>query len=441
MATDISKIKPQILIQDEGVDLPRRDTIDFVGAGVTVTEDALNDKTIVTIPGGGGGGATGIWGIADATGTYTFYANLGLAIAAAVSGDTIVLFTNYTETVSSSVFYKNGVNINLNGHTYEYAVADNIDTLSDGGLAATVTIFNGTLKRTNASGPTTTLGVCLKLSNASSNVTLQGVTVIAEDGSNCCIVQGGKLSGGYYRQIGAVAGSTFAFFANSANSIIDNIHVHADSKYTRLDSGIISNSYFRSDGDWGIYVFSGEAHNITGYSTANDGIIVGAAKVFNSTGISSSIAGIDTSTGSEIYNCTGYSSASVGINNLGYAFNCSAKSETVYAFNGGSSSKTYNCTAWSSASYAILSKGTIIKTSAISTWNNAAGHGFNLAENNDEIVDCYAEVTNASAYGVNAPTTSPYVTGFSGKGMTQLLNLLSNAQVNTEDNFGNILIG
>ena len=53
MATNINKIKPQILIQDEGVDLTRRDIIDFVGAGVTATDDALNNKTIVTIPGGG----------------------------------------------------------------------------------------------------------------------------------------------------------------------------------------------------------------------------------------------------------------------------------------------------------------------------------------------------------------------------------------------------
>jgi hypothetical protein len=389
----------------------------------------------------GGGSSAGKFGISDDAGNYTYYSDLGTAIAAASLGNTIVQFTNYKETVSSSIFLKNGININLNGYTYEYAVADNIDTLSDGGFAVTSTIFNGTLKRTGALAPTNTLGVCLKVSNASSNITLQGVNVIAEDGSNCCIVQGGKLSGGYYRQIGAVAGSTFGFQVTGSSSIVDNVNVHADSKYARLDTGKIIDSYFRSDGNWGIYVFSGEAHNITGYSTANDGILVGTAKVFNSTGISSSIAGIDTGTGSEIYNSTGYSSASVGINNLGYAFNFSAKSQTVYAFNGGSSSKTYNCTAWSSSSYAILSKGRIIKTSAISTWNNAAGHGFNLAENNDEIVDCYAEVANASAYGVNAPSTSPYVTGFSGRGMTTLLNLSSNAQTNTEDTFGNILIG
>lgn len=491
MATDITKIKPQLQVQDEGTPLTRRDAIDFVGAGVTATDGG--DRTIVTIPGdtnttydldsiqvasdvavtligsdasldtltfvagtnitltddgsnnitidaAGGSGASGIFGIANAAGVYTYYSDLGAAIAGATVGQTIQLFTNYTETTSVGVLMKNGVDINLNGHTYEYAAADINDTLTDGGIPATVTIFNGTLKRTGSSAPTNTTGVCLKVSNTSSQITLQGVTVIAEDGSSCCIVQAGKLSGGYYRQIGATAGSSLAFQV-TGNSVVDNVHVHADSKYSRLDLGKISNSYFRSDGNWGIYVFSGEAHNITGYSTANDAILVGTAKLFNSTGISTALIGIETGTSSEIYNCSGYSTASFGISNLNYAMNCTARSTASFGMSTGSGSETYNCTAWSSASLAIFSRGRIVKTSAISTFNNAAGHGFSNVENNDEIIDCYAEVANAAAYGVNAPTTSPYVTGFSGRGMTQLLNLLSNAQSNTEDNFGNILIG
>ena len=40
-------------IQEEGVNLPKRNVIDFQGAGVTAADDALNKKTIVTIPGGG----------------------------------------------------------------------------------------------------------------------------------------------------------------------------------------------------------------------------------------------------------------------------------------------------------------------------------------------------------------------------------------------------
>lgn len=42
-------------IQDEGSNLAQRKTLDFVGAGVSVADDAGNAKTIVTIAGGGAG--------------------------------------------------------------------------------------------------------------------------------------------------------------------------------------------------------------------------------------------------------------------------------------------------------------------------------------------------------------------------------------------------
>lgn len=44
------------VIQDESVSLAARTNLNFVGAGVTVTDDAGNDQTDVTISGGGGGG-------------------------------------------------------------------------------------------------------------------------------------------------------------------------------------------------------------------------------------------------------------------------------------------------------------------------------------------------------------------------------------------------
>jgi hypothetical protein len=42
------------VIQDEGSPLAQRSALDFVGAGVTVTDDPVNDKTIVSISGGSG---------------------------------------------------------------------------------------------------------------------------------------------------------------------------------------------------------------------------------------------------------------------------------------------------------------------------------------------------------------------------------------------------
>lgn len=59
----VSKLQAQVdaggtggghTIEDEGTPLTQRDTLNFVGAGVTVTDDAGNDATVVTIPGGGG---------------------------------------------------------------------------------------------------------------------------------------------------------------------------------------------------------------------------------------------------------------------------------------------------------------------------------------------------------------------------------------------------
>ena len=45
------------VIEDEGTPLPQRTKLNFVGSGVTVTDDSGDNATVVTITGGGGGGA------------------------------------------------------------------------------------------------------------------------------------------------------------------------------------------------------------------------------------------------------------------------------------------------------------------------------------------------------------------------------------------------
>jgi hypothetical protein len=42
-------------IQDEGTPLTQRTKLNFVGAGVTVTDDAGNDASVVTVSSGGAG--------------------------------------------------------------------------------------------------------------------------------------------------------------------------------------------------------------------------------------------------------------------------------------------------------------------------------------------------------------------------------------------------
>lgn len=81
-------------IQDEGIGLPQRTYLNFTGAGVTVTDDAGNDQTDVTISGGAGGASwpfdTNVITV-DTTDADADYDNLSDAISAASSGDLILL--------------------------------------------------------------------------------------------------------------------------------------------------------------------------------------------------------------------------------------------------------------------------------------------------------------------------------------------------------------
>jgi hypothetical protein len=168
-------------------------------------------------------------------------------------------------------------------------------------------------------------------------------------------------------------------------------------------------------------------------------------KLFNSTGISTASTGISSIGSSyEINNCNGYSTAASGLSVAGAAgavTNSSGTSTALYGISVSNFGNIYNCTGISNASAAVLAIGRVIKSSAICKFNDASGHAFTGSENTSEISDCYGEVVNPSAFGINAPSFSPFITKFTGKGMTQLLNVLGNSQVNTADNYGNILIG
>ena len=63
------------IIQDEGVAETQRDNLNFVGAGVSVSDDSANNATVVTISGGGGGGT---WG--TITGTLSDQTDLQTAL-------------------------------------------------------------------------------------------------------------------------------------------------------------------------------------------------------------------------------------------------------------------------------------------------------------------------------------------------------------------------
>lgn len=117
-------------IEDEGTPLAQRTKLNFVGAGVTVTDDSGDDATVVTISGGGAGMTSFTLG-ADSGTPQTIADSNTLTIAGGTGIDTVV---GATDTVT----------INLDSATQSsLALADSsVQDLSDLGITADATELN-----------------------------------------------------------------------------------------------------------------------------------------------------------------------------------------------------------------------------------------------------------------------------------------------------------
>lgn len=385
-----------------------------------------------------GAASYGITAIYDGAGTPTFYASLSAAITAASAGETVHIYSNITETGATEIVLKNGVNINLNGFTYEMSNASTtLDAFTDNNVAATVTIYNGVIKRSGASG-TTAHG--LHVDNTASKIKLEGVEVQSTFGY--CIYNQGTLDGG---KTSNTAGS----FAVRNEGRISNLVNDGFGAY--FQDGANSegyNIYSKASNYYGVFVGAGTLQNSYGESASNEGILPQNVTLENCVGVSSTSSGIKTNGTTRLNNCKGYSTASYGIfvtSSGSKAYYCVGESTAnvgIYINNASGNAGIHYCTGRSSAASGIQVGNGIraVNCTGISTLNTTSGHGFNILGNNDRLSGCYAEVTNSGAYGFNGPIYSPYLVDCSGRGMTTLLNIASNNQTSTADTYGNILL-
>jgi hypothetical protein len=139
-----------------------------------VLADPLADGTLAWVTSGGGGK----WGIANASGLYTYYATYQLAVASAVAGQTIEMFGSQTESTANHIL-KNGVNINYNGYTLTFG---GLFRLDDNNVACDVQLLNGEIKQ-----PTTD-GFCIVVFNA--GTVIRGNVLINSSGTNSLGIYG-----------------------------------------------------------------------------------------------------------------------------------------------------------------------------------------------------------------------------------------------------------
>ena len=385
--------------------------------------------------------ASGIFGIADASGSYTYYSDFNSALTAASSGDTVEVFADVTETTATQVILKDGVNINFNGHTYTLDNIGNEHALTDNNVAVNCTLMNGIVKRIN--GPASNAnGLTLKQENASSKYRCYTMQFINDNGTatrHDGVLEGGYYEGGLYGVYQIFSSKTYDVTAFSQTGV----GIYANSR--------IYNSKGHSNASYGIQGAANvRMYGCLGSSTAAEGLYgLNSHMIMDCTGESSALDGIYFAGTSRGVNCSGYSTARYGIRNSNgssaRAYNCKGYSTANYGFINSSNARAYNCTGYSNAAAAFSARDHAIKCTAVCEWNDPAGAGFyiDITWPENKIIDCYARVANSAAYAINSNggTRDAYVVNLKGEGMTTLLNIGTNLQSNTPDAYGNVLIG
>jgi hypothetical protein len=416
-------------VEDEGTPLTQRSTINFVGSGVTAADSG--GKTVVTIA---AGSSSGVFGIADTSGVYTYYATLTLAMASATAGQTIEMFADVTETGAVTITLKDGVNINGNGHTYTHSyAAGNSNTFQNISGAISCVISNLRVIRSGRANGTTGDYV-LNATVNDSQFFFNGVFMESTYG-NCVYLYGttfqykphsGDLYAKAYLTAITTQGSITGFKGQSTSSgrgiyalggVIDKCTGMSISG-NGIDGGVVSNSY--------------------GFSTSGIGLGLAGA-FYNCYGNSVTYRAGD---GNAFYNCVLISSSGFAASNGQYR-NCTLISASGNAAGPYLLNKHDNCYLESTSNVVVPGPytGEFRNCTVVSLWNNAGGHAFTIG-NGSIITNSHIKVENASANCINfgSAVTIKYASNVFAGATTAVNANVTQGVINTEDNQGNILL-
>lgn len=419
----------------------------------------------------------GRFGIANSNGAYSYHGTLQSAINAAVVGQTVEVFADYTELTDLSVILKNGVNINGNGHTYTLSGNGTASCLIDNGVTANCKINNFNLVRTSSTTYNTLNKAALNLTGASiidcSGSTFTGSSAVS------VIVNGPiKLS-----NIVVYGSLSSQLVISSSGAIVSNVYAHNTTLNGSSFTGCISNTgilqnatAYHTGGNpaitngttgkaLGCRAYStsavgfdnqGIAQDCHGFSTFTAGFTCFVASISeNCTGTSSASAGISINgqNGARLLNCVGYSTAGQGITATnGFMMGChgySTANNGIGASNGNNGTgSAYNCTAISdtSSAFALSTQNayTISNCTIIARAANSAASGIEIGFYTVPylIVGNTIQVTSNTANCIrsNAAASIRYSQNRFTGALVSVGTNITQAIVNTEDAYGNITL-
>ena len=390
------------------------------------------------------------FGIAQGSGSFTYYSSLSSSMAAATSGDTVQMFSDYVER-TSSVSLKDGVTLDGNGFTYTFSGSGTQNALEETS-AATSTIYlnNLIVKRIGGAAASTTENLALYVGASNQDKTLYNQNVLMENDSGCAITATGGGSGNNKVYDITARGTTYGIYFSYGYLYHSKGYATTGTGiYGSSNSGRLYQSYGESEDGVGIYAAE-KAENCVGVSGESYGLQVAIpstnGSVIDCIGISAGTGGGDagiynTSTSGILQDCEGYGNAGPGIyTQLPVEIvNCTGNSKSGYGiYLRNANAKAINCHAHSVSSYAAYSQdgGKFLDCSFYAQ----AQHGILIANSSTDIIGCSIEVEDASKNCIYA--ASSYDIDLAAnvyKGATTAVNAnLTNVCTNVPDEQGNI---
>jgi hypothetical protein len=387
------------------------------------------------------GGASGVFGISNASGVYTYYDTLTLAMAAAVSGQVIEMFADFTQSTATAIELKDGVNINGNGHTYTYSATGTSYALNQTNAGTyNININNITILRTIGTG-----GCFNQFYVSEGNINFEG-SVLKSTGGGPCVYSAGAFRFYNITAISTTNATAIDFWASGIQGTLINcrgINTSTGAGFSIGQGGTLNNCYGESNSGSGIFG-NGQFRNCVGKSLSGIGIAC-SGNMYNCSGFSSTGYGIDTTNAAQCISSVGTSASNLGIFVGGtYISKCTGISSSGVGMQSGTgSTQVYDCDASSSSNVGAVFGfigGNLIGGKHQSDWDNAGGHAISIGAALGSISKVTAVCRNASAYNIyGAVAYSLRIAQnlFIG-GQRTWNSLVTNTLITTQDNQGNI---
>lgn len=392
--------------------------------------------------------SSGVWGISNTSGVYTYYTTLTLAMATASSGQVIELFADVTESSNVTISLKHGVNINGNGHTYTY------------------TNNSGTMFSCATSGPVVGTIIIENLNIVRTNTASTGASIFTFTGSGGYATTKLYLPGSYITYTVTSGNSPVITATDALNSaIIDGLFCITNGAGTAVNNPLTTNSYIECTGT-SIAFSTGTIRNSRITTTSGTAVSSGTAI---SCVISCTTSGIGVNEGNA-YNCyistnTGNcmqagSSIAQGVadsctltSTSGICFrrvlpsNCVASSGSNLVvdhwFNYGGAKFHRNYFATTSTSPVFACAGGTMELVDSTIIQNGTGPGVRVTgASNQDVINCTIIVASSAANCLNATaaSNSRYINNKFKGATTPVSANVTQTVTNTIDNQGNILL-